>query len=133
MNVLRNKAEEIVNEVIEEENHDLIGWRDVPVDESMLSDTAKSTMPYIKQVFIKKPESTYSTEKFNQSLYLIRRIIERRISSLQGFKEGPFYFASLSPEIVVYKGMLVPEQMDEFYLDLKDPLANVIWYGSLSL
>ncbi|MGP4073419.1 glutamate synthase large subunit [Piscibacillus sp. B03] len=121
---LREKAEEIVNQVIKEENHDLIGWRTVPVDQSMLSDTAKSTMPYIKQVFIKKPETTYSTEKFNQSLYLIRRIIERRIASMDEFKQGPFYFASLSPDIVVYKGMLVPEQMDEFYLDLKDPIAK---------
>ncbi|SER18439.1 glutamate synthase large subunit [Piscibacillus halophilus] len=121
---LREKAEKVINQVIEEENHELIGWRTVPVNDSMLSDTAKSTMPYIKQVFIKKTKSTHSPEKFNQSLYLIRRMIERRIADMEEFKEGPFYFASLSPDVVVYKGMLTPEQMDEFYLDLKDPLAK---------
>ncbi|TFB24425.1 glutamate synthase large subunit [Filobacillus milosensis] len=121
---LRLTAESIIEDVMESEGHDLIGWRTVPVDESMLSDTAKSTMPFIKQVFIKKPEDTFSTERFNQSLYLIRRLIERRVNETSELQEGPFYFASLSSETIVYKGMLAPEQMDEFYLDLKDPMAK---------
>ncbi|RPF54331.1 glutamate synthase large subunit [Aquisalibacillus elongatus] len=121
---LREKAEAVIEHVIEEEGHELIGFRNVPVDASVLSDTAKSTMPYIKQIFIKKPETTFSTERFNQSLYLIRRIIERRIEDMEELKEGPFYFASLSPDTIVYKGMLTPEQMDTFYLDLNDDLAK---------
>ncbi|SES68498.1 glutamate synthase (NADPH/NADH) large chain [Salinibacillus kushneri] len=121
---LRKQAESVVEQVIKEEKHDLIGWRTVPVDDSMLSETAKSTMPYIRQVFIKRPEGTHSVEKFTQSLYLVRRIIEKRVSKMDELKEGPFYFASLSPETIVYKGMLTPEQMNRFYLDLNDSKAK---------
>ncbi|QHS23217.1 glutamate synthase large subunit [Virgibacillus sp. MSP4-1] len=121
---LRKKAESVIESVIEEEHHELIGWRTVPVNESILSETAASTMPYIRQVFIKKPEKLYSADQFKQSLYLIRRIIEKRIHNMEDLKKGPFYFASLSPETIVYKGMLTPEQMDEFYMDLKNPVAK---------
>ncbi|GEL77756.1 glutamate synthase large subunit [Tenuibacillus multivorans] len=121
---LRKLAESVVEQVIEAEQHDLIGWRTVPVDDSMLSETAKSTMPYIRQVFIKKPQNTYIEEKFKQSLYLIRRIIEKRVANMEELKKGPFYFASLSPGTIVYKGMLTPEQMDQFYLDLNNPIAK---------
>ncbi|MRG85103.1 glutamate synthase large subunit [Salinibacillus xinjiangensis] len=121
---VRKKAESVVEQVINEEEHELIGWRTVPVVKSILSETAKSTLPYIRQVFIKKPQEANSVEKFKQSLYLIRRIIEKRIQKMEELKKGPFYFASLSPETIVYKGMLTPEQMDQFYLDLNDTRAK---------
>ncbi|PKR77942.1 glutamate synthase large subunit [Halalkalibacillus sediminis] len=121
---LRNKIESITEQVLEEENHPLIGWRDVPVDESIVTSDAARTMPYIRQLFIKRPEHIFTKKKFDQSLYLVRRMIEKRVLNLDDLGEGPFYFASMSPDVIVYKGMLTPEQMDRFYLDLADERAK---------
>ncbi|WP_349407340.1 glutamate synthase large subunit [Pseudalkalibacillus sp. SCS-8] len=121
---LRKKIEELMEQIIEDEGHQLLGWRTVPVDETIVTSTARTTMPYIKQVFIKKPEHTHTVERFNQSLYLIRRLIEKRIQSLEGIGSGPFYIASLSPDVIVYKGMLTSYQLDQFYLDLANPLTT---------
>lgn len=121
---LRNQIEEVIESVVRDEDHQFIGWRTVPVDESIITSNAKETMPYIQQMFIRKPEHLFSTEKFNQSLYLIRRLIEKRVLKLDGIQKGPFYIASLSPDAIVYKGMLTSYQLDQFYLDLANPLTT---------
>ncbi|GEN46582.1 glutamate synthase large subunit [Alkalibacillus haloalkaliphilus] len=122
--VRREKAQTLFNEAVEREGHRVIGWRDVPVDESVISDAAKGNMPFISQIFIKKSESVKLEEKFTRDLYLIRRIVEKKVELDEQLKEGPFYVASLSPNIIVYKGMLAAEQLDQFYLDLADPSAK---------
>ncbi|MCF6137347.1 glutamate synthase large subunit [Pseudalkalibacillus berkeleyi] len=121
---LRNQIEEVIEEIVYKEGHQFIGWRTVPVDDTIITSNAKKTMPFIKQMFIRKPDHIKSAEKFNQTLYLIRRLIEKKVVTLNNIAEGPFYIASLSPDAIVYKGMLTSYQLDQFYLDLANPITT---------
>ncbi|MBR7552660.1 glutamate synthase large subunit [Allobacillus sp. GCM10007491] len=120
----RQAAIQLIEETLDEENLPLIGWREVPVNETILTDSAKQSMPTIMQVFIRKPAQIYQLKAFEQGLYLARRRMEQKAEANHELKEGPFYFASLSPSIIVYKGMLAPEELATFYLDLANPLAK---------
>ena len=116
----REKCMKVINKAIEAENQIVLGWRDTPVNETVLGATAKDNRPYIAQVFIGKNASTKAGLPFERSLYVIRKSLENKIAGLSEQDPRYFYFASLSSSTIVYKGMLTPEQMDAFYLDLKD-------------
>ncbi len=116
----RTKCMKTINKAIESEGQIVLGWRDTPVNETMLGKTAKENRPYICQVFIGKSSDTPKGLPFERSLYVIRKILENKTSGLSEQDPRYFYFASLSTSTIVYKGMLTPEQMDAFYLDLKD-------------
>lgn len=75
-------------------------------------------MPYIAQVFIGKSDKDMSADDFERKLYIIGKLAEKKIR--KSGDDNYFYFASLSARTVVYKGMLTPDQVNEFYLDLKD-------------
>lgn len=110
----RNTIEAKINELIAQEGQELIGWRTVPTDASGLSDKARSTAPFVRQVFIR---TTVGTDlPFERKLYLIRKQAEHWVTK-QGYK---FYFPSLSSRTMVFKGLLVPEELDQFYLDMQD-------------
>ncbi len=121
---VRTQIENLIEEIALEENLKLIGWRTVPVNEDIVKSSSKRTMPYIRQLFINRPDDIRSVQKFEQRLYLIRRIIEKRVVKEIDVKEGPFYIASLSPSTIVYKGMLTSYQLDQFYLDLDHLLCK---------
>jgi glutamate synthase (NADPH/NADH) large chain len=100
------------------EEQTLLGWRDVPVRPDGLGRSAKACMPYIRQVFIGRGPGVDSEEAFERKLFVIRKLTENAVreAGITGF-----YAASLSCRTIVYKGMLTPEQLGEFYLDLGDP------------
>ncbi len=107
----------IVEEAIDHHNLDFIGWRAVPVDESVLGDTAAEMRPDIQQVLIGRAESMSDAE-FERTLYLVRKQIER---SLRRHEIQGCYICSFSNRTVVYKGMMVAPQLSRFYKDLQDP------------
>lgn len=113
----REEIEQKMSEMIIAEGQELIGWRTVPIDVSVLSEKAKETAPVIRQVFI-KAVNTINTLAFERKLYVIRKQLEHW--ALQQHKK--FYCASLSSQTIVYKGLLTPEEVDLFYLDLQDEL-----------
>ncbi|THG90114.1 glutamate synthase [Alkalihalobacillus alcalophilus ATCC 27647 = CGMCC 1.3604] len=116
----RELAEKKLETIIREENVELLGWRNVPTDDSMLGNAAKSAMPFIRQIFIKKPTQMKSTDEFERKLYVIRKRAENETAEF--VPEGQsFYFTSLSSRTIVYKGMLTTEQVNQFYLDINDP------------
>ena len=90
----------------------LLGFRDVPVNTAVLKSRAIETCPLIRQVFVKKPEEI-NEETFDRKLYVLRRRLEKRFQTLEGF-----YIASLSARTIVYKGFLTPDQLGTFYVDL---------------
>ncbi|GIO21843.1 glutamate synthase large subunit [Oceanobacillus sp. J11TS1] len=106
---------EKVNAFIAQEGQRLIGWRNVPVDTSCIGGGAVDTLPEIKQVFI---QSTIPTTDlaFERKLYVIRKQAEHWAEE----KNIRFYVSSLSSQTVVYKGLLTPEQVNGFYLDLQE-------------
>jgi glutamate synthase (ferredoxin) len=116
----RNIQMKTFTDIAEEEGQHVLGWRDVPVDGTIIGEKAKASMPRIIQVFIKKNDSIADSMAFERKLYVIRKRAEKTIGPMSEQNGGIFYFASLSSKTVVYKGMLTSEQLRNFYLDLSD-------------
>ena len=115
----RMKSKEIFESIIEEEGQEFLGWRSVPVNESFVGKVAAKSKPYIKQLFIQASENISDRMDLERKLYVIRRRIEQVIANNPIFKD--VYICSLSTRTIVYKGMLIPEQLDSFYIDLNHP------------
>src|SRR3954449_13576370 len=112
--VRRDKLEELLELNVRIEGQQVLGWREVPVDEEHVGGTANRTRPYMKQLFIAAGEGfTEDQDAFERKLYVIRRIVE--------LAAGPdFYSPSFSSRTIVYKGMLISHQLGGFYPDLRD-------------
>ncbi|MFW5688598.1 MAG: glutamate synthase subunit alpha, partial [Spirochaetota bacterium] len=109
-----------VEEIVAEEGQRVLGWRDVPRDNSMIGPTALDSEPVMRQVFVGAGEGV-SSEQFERTLYVIRK---RATHLLHGGATDPhaaFYICSLSVRVIVYKGMLTPEQLFAYFDDLGDP------------
>ncbi|BDG47839.1 glutamate synthase large subunit [Parageobacillus sp. KH3-4] len=102
------------NKIIEKEGQTLLGWRTVPVNIEKLGKLAKQSKPFIRQVFIGASDDIQDELAFERKLYVIRKQAEKLVQN------NECYFASLSSRTIVYKGLLTPEQLDEFYVDLQD-------------
>ena len=107
-------------EIVESEGQKVLGWREVPIDESIIGKVAKASRPRIMQVFIKKNRNLKAPMDFERKLYVIRRLAEKKITPESQAMGSDFYIASLSSRTVVYKGMLTSVQLRHFYLDLSD-------------
>ena len=111
-------AQERCRTIVESEvlrmGHYIYGWRHVPVDNSVLGDKANATRPEIEQILIRN-EKGVDEEQFERELYIIRRRIEKAATMVTGF-----YFCSMSCRSIIYKGMMLAEQVAEFYPDLMD-------------
>src|SRR5436305_27050 len=110
----RFALEQLIEETIEAEGQRAIWWRDVPVDERHVGDTASLSAPHIRQVVIEAAEDIPDQEAFERKLYVIRRVIERGA--------GPdLALPSFSSRTMVYKGMLTAPQLPRYFADLRDP------------
>jgi len=108
----------IVESEIIDSGYSIYGWRQVPVDVSVIGDKAMSLRPEIEQIMIAGPlPDAMDAAEFEKNLYLIRRRIERKVveAQVQGF-----YICSLSCRSIVYKGLFLAEALSVFYPDLKD-------------
>jgi glutamate synthase (NADPH/NADH) large chain len=110
----------IVESEIIDFGYQIYGWRQVPVDTSVIGDKAKATRPEIEQIMIAGPHPGDNYDRqdaFEKDLYLIRRRIEKKIiaAQIQGF-----YICSLSSRSIIYKGLFLAEALSVFYPDLQD-------------
>jgi glutamate synthase (ferredoxin) len=117
----RKACSEIFEKVVRDEGQRVIGWRDVPTDNKTLGPSAKSSQPVIRQILIARGDTCQDPMSFERKLYVIRRMVEKKISRSAIPGRGHFYVPSLSYKTVVYKGMLNASQLREFYLDLSRP------------
>jgi glutamate synthase domain-containing protein 2/glutamate synthase domain-containing protein 1/glutamate synthase domain-containing protein 3 len=110
----RRKIEELLELNVRVEGQRVLGWRDVPIDEAHVGDTANASRPHVRQLFVEAgPGFEHDQDAFERKLYVIRRIVELAI--------GPdFYAPSFSSRTCVYKGMLKAPQLRNFYPDLGD-------------
>ena len=115
---LRLQCEGIIERVTEEEGQKVLGWRDVPTDNRSIGETAKGTEPIIRQIFIGK--NLKDQNAFERKLYVIRKRVENEVRKLLGDIVKSFYICSLSSRTIVYKGLLLAEQIKKFYIDLND-------------
>ena len=106
--------------IVRSEGLSVLGWRDVPVDESLIGSIAKTTRPHFLQVFIRRSDALKTQMDFERKLYIIRKLAEKKIVPASQEKGSDFYIASLSSRTIVYKGMLTSVQLRHFYLDLSD-------------
>ena len=113
---------DIFEKHIKEQGLELIGWRDVPVDESVLGEIAAVTQPFIKQIFIGKLNNELDDFHFNLKLFIARKKTEHEINKSKISELAFFYVPSLSTKIIIYKGLLIPEDIKLFFKDLTDPL-----------
>src|SRR6056297_1961654 len=113
-------AQETCRTIVESEilrmGYYIYGWRHVPVDTTVLGEKANATRPEIEQIIISNSKGS-DEETFERELYVIRRRIEKAAQAA-GIKE--LYLCSLSCRSIIYKGMMLAEQVAEFYPDLKD-------------
>ncbi len=114
---VRKETQKRAKDIIEEEGQIFLGWRTVPVNDSYVGDTAKKTKPFIRQMFI-APSNNFNQLAFERKLYVIRKRIENEMSHSDYEHQEGIYICSLSTKTIVYKGMLIPEQLDSFYIDL---------------
>jgi len=111
--------------IIAAEGQTLLGWRDVPVNNSSLGKTAIAAEPFMAQVFIGRNPALKDEAAFERKLYVIRKIAEQTIrygTTVAGGKW--FYVSSLSCRTLTYKGMLMSEQVEKYYDDLRNPAVT---------
>ena len=117
----RNAVRTAFAKIVSAEGQTLIGWRDVPTDNSSLGKTAVAAEPHMAQVFIGRNPALKDEAAFERKLYVIRKQAEQKIrygSKVDGGKW--FYVSSLAVRTMIYKGMLMPEQVAKYYPDLRD-------------
>ncbi|WP_371376160.1 glutamate synthase large subunit [Thalassotalea aquiviva] len=103
----------ILEQELEKETLIVVGWRVVPTDKHVLGPIAKANLPAIEQVFVNGPAG-WSNIDIERRLYMARRRAEKRID------DEVFYVASLSCLVTIYKGLVMPQDLPNFYLDLAD-------------
>ncbi len=109
-----------VEELLEDHSLDLVGWRDVPVEPEIadLGPTARAAMPVIVQLFVSAPEGLES-DAFERRLYLVRKQASHHLRTISRMTQAEmFYICSLSTKVLIYKGMLSPDQLVPFFPDL---------------
>ncbi len=111
-------CQEVLTKFIKQEGLELIEYRDVAVDSSAPGEIAKLTEPYVRQVFVK---ADMEQEVLEQKLYLVRKQAEKEIRESKLKHRGAFYIPSLSSKTIIYKGMLTPSQLRDYFKDLSHP------------
>ncbi|MBB3541635.1 MULTISPECIES: glutamate synthase large subunit [unclassified Rhizobium] len=113
----------VMQDVISEEGQVLIGFRDVPVDNTSLSKAPDiaATEPHHCQIFIGAGDDAATTDEFERRLFTLRKVISNRIYDEFDGEESHFYPVSLSSATIVYKGMFLAYQVGAYYKDLSDP------------
>ncbi len=113
---------EAFESVIPAEGQELLGWRDVPVDNSCLGESVKADEPMIRQVFIKKGDG-FDLGAFQRKLFVIRKQVHHAIWDAADSRAN-FYMPSLSTHTIVYKGMVLSGNLQNYYKDLQDERAE---------
>ena len=103
------KTQDEIEKVLVDEGFTVLGWREIPIDPMVPGTSAREVMPTFRQVFVAKDD--LAGDELERHVYMARKRIEHTTDA---------YFPSLSARVVVYKGMLTPDQLEPFYADLQD-------------
>ena len=110
-----------INKVTDAEGQVVLGWRDVPVDNSVLGISVLPNEPVIKQVLIGRGPGTTDPDAFDRKLYVIRKQSHHAVWDNNSEAWKDFYMPSLSSRTIVYKGMVLAGNLSKYYLDFQDP------------
>ena len=118
----RLACEQELERAVKAEGQVLLGWRDVPVDRDMpMSPAVKVKEPVLRQIFIGRGNDVIVQDALERKLYVIRKTASANIQALKLKHNKEYYVPSMSSRTVVYKGLLLANQVGTYYLDLKDP------------
>ena len=118
----RIACEQEIERAVRDEGQVVLGWRDVPVDVSMpMSPTVREKEPVIRQIFIGHSQNVLVTDALERKLYVIRKSSGHAIQALNLLHGKEFFVPSMSARTVVYKGLLLANQVGVYYKDLRDP------------
>ena len=110
-----------LNNEFEKQGLEVIGWREVPTNQMVVGEIAGHTLPHIEQVFVRPAENVRMNEKeLNTKTFIARKIAEHKVYGTKMSQASYFYLPSLSTRTLIYKGLLVPEDIERFYTDLTD-------------
>ncbi len=115
----RKECESILRGAIKDEGLNVIDMVDVKVDSRVLGDISRSTEPYIKEIFVEG--SFPEQEILERKLYIARKMAEKLVRESNIKDKEAFYLPSLSSKVMIYKGMLAPDQVGRYFVDLRDP------------
>ena len=117
----RRKLEERFEQIVQSEGQSVLGWRTVPTENKSLGETARASEPFVRQVIIGRNPALTDELAFERKLFVIRKraYSEIRTSTIDG--ADFWYVPSLSCKTIVYKGMLLTEQLGTYFCDLTDP------------
>ena len=120
----RSRCVDSIIRSVTSEGSTVLGWRDVPTDNSCLGESVKPNEPIIKQIFISRPDGVVDQEEFERKLFVMRKQAHKKIwypsEGAEGDGTGVFYITSFSSRLVCYKGMVLCTNLDSYYLDLSD-------------
>ncbi len=117
----RAKIRKIYEEQVAREGMKILGWRDVPTDDSTLGESVKPTAPKHQQVFIARGAKIKNEDEFERRLYILRKTISGMVYGMRERRGSGYYPVSISCRTVVYKGMFLADQLETYYPDLRDP------------
>ncbi len=118
----RAAIQTLLANIVTAEDQTLLGWRDIPTNNSSLGNSAKNSEPFMMQWFIGRNPAIKDDAAFERKLYVIRKLAEQAIRYGGKIAGGRwFYVSSLSARTAIYKGMLMPEQVAQYFPDLRDP------------
>ena len=115
----RGEMQTTVTRHLESGGQTVLGWRDVPVDNSDLGESVLPSEPVVRQVFVACGDNCPDQDAFERKLFLVRKHMDNEIRA-SGYDKTAYYVASLSSRTVNYKGMLLASQVGNYYLDLRD-------------
>src|SRR6516225_10888644 len=117
----RQIIRDVYAEVVAREGLSMLGWREVPTDNSKLGESVKPTEPKHMQVFIGRGKKKFSENEFERRLYILRKSISNAIYRRRERRTSGYYPVSISCRTVIYKGMFLAGQLGTYYPDLHDP------------
>jgi glutamate synthase (ferredoxin) len=117
----RAACEKIFDEAARSNGQRILGWRNVPTNNSSIGETARLSQPVMRQVFVGRGDDVADADAFERKLYLVRRVAASMVRKSDLVHKDLFYVCSLSWKTMVYKGMLTADQLDAFFPDLSDP------------
>ena len=117
----RRACEQAIERCAAAEGQTVLGWRDLPVDNSVLSDEVREIEPFVRQIFIGRGDNCPDVDTFERKLFVMRK--QSHITVREKSLAGPeaFYIPTLSSRTICYKGMMLATHVDGYFTDLKDP------------
>ncbi len=117
----RQYCMDLFERVVREEGQEFLGWRNVPQHNEVLGDIARAVEPDVRQVFVGRGKGITDQAHFERKLFVIRKVLEKAIRESTLREKSYFYVCSLSSRTIVYKGLMLADQIEPFLPDLTDP------------